>query len=416
MNYSPDVLVLRIDSIAQGGAGVGRLEGQVVFVPGALPGEEVRIRPVRHKKHYLVADLLAVLEPSPDRIAPRLPGADHIPWQHITYAAQLRYKQIIVRDQLTKLANISEAPVLSPLPAAQHWSYRNTAHLHIQGAQVGYYAAGTRTVQPLSADPLLLPALNEALDGLRPLLSAGNWQPTAVTLRGSAAHGYAVGMLRGSDNLDALTQRWRARVPALADATVLDAVPPAVTLHEELGGITFVLSPLSFFQTCTAQAATLLDVVRELLALQPHERLLDAYSGVGTFALPLAHKVREVVAIEEHPQAVVDGRQSAALNDITNVQFIVAPVEHELQSTTAAFDSVILDPPRRGCHPAALDALARLNPARIVYVSCQPGILARDIQRLLGHGYHLCTVQPVDMFPYTPHIECVALLRRDKQP
>jgi 23S rRNA (uracil1939-C5)-methyltransferase len=163
----------------------------------------------------------------------------------------------------------------------------------------------------------------------------------------------------------------------------------------------------------TAQAAALLDVVRHMLALEPQQRLLDAYSGVGTFALPLAGSVREVLAIEEHPQAVQDGERSARLNDVANVRFLAAPVERALPDHAEPFDAAILDPPRRGCHPAALEALARLAPPRIAYVSCHPAVLARDMRQLLDAGYTLQSVQPVDMFPQTPHIECVALLVRE---
>jgi 23S rRNA (uracil1939-C5)-methyltransferase len=266
----------------------------------------------------------------------------------------------------------------------------------------------------MSTDPLLLPALNEALAGLRPLLAEEARGLKTVTLRGSAAYGYAVARADGAAQQADLAYRWRAGVPSLAtvDETSTSSDPPAVTLHEELGEIVFSLSPASFFQTHTTQAEVLLGVVRTMLALQPHEHLLDGYSGVGAFALPLAREVRTVTAIEEHPDAVADGQRSAALNDIDNVLFVAAPVERALPDIPAPVHAAILDPPRRGCHPAALEALARLAPARIAYVSCQPGILARDLRVLLAQGYRLEAVQPVDMFPQTPHIECVALLVR----
>jgi 23S rRNA (uracil1939-C5)-methyltransferase len=307
------------------------------------------------------------------------------------------------------------------LPAAHPWGYRNTAYLRVQPAsgRVGYHAAGSNRLQDIAADPLLLPALNEALSGLRRVLTsttATAEQPAldAVTLRGSAAYGYAVALLHGRGRLDELACRWREDVPALA------AVEPAqhqgITLHEELAGVVFSLSPRSFFQAHTAQAAVLLDSVRSLLDLQPHERLLDAYSGVGTFALPLAQQVREVLAIEAQEQAVSDGRRTARFNGIDNVTFLAAPMERvgseTLAPAHAPIHAAILDPPRRGCHPAVLQTLSRLAPARIAYVSCHPGTLARDVRHLLDSGYRLRMVQPVDLFPQTPHIECVALLTR----
>jgi 23S rRNA (uracil1939-C5)-methyltransferase len=395
--------------MAQGGEAVGRWDGRVVFVAGGLPGERVRVRVGPRKARYLRGAVAEILRAAPERVPPRLPAADHMPWQYIDYAAQLRFKQTILREQLTKLAQLADPPVAEVIPAAQPWGYRNTAHLHVQAEEVGYYAAGSRTLVPLEHDPLLLPALNEVLAGLLPLLDTDAAPLEAVTLRASAAYGYAVAALRGRGPLRELGRRWQARVPALAAA----GAATDTTLHEEVGGIVFVLTPASFFQVHTAQAAALLDVVRHMLALEPQQRLLDAYSGVGTFALPLAGSVREVLAIEEHPQAVQDGERSARLNDVANVRFLAAPVERALPDHAEPFDAAILDPPRRGCHPAALEALARLAPPRIAYVSCHPAVLARDMRQLLDAGYTLQSVQPVDMFPQTPHIECVALLVRE---
>jgi 23S rRNA (uracil1939-C5)-methyltransferase len=185
-----------------------------------------------------------------------------------------------------------------------------------------------------------------------------------------------------------------------------------ITLHEALADVVFSLSPCSFFQAHTAQAAVLLETVQTMLNLHPHERLLDAYSGVGTFALPCARHVREVVAIEQQQQAVTDGRRTARLNDIENVSFLPAAVERVSGETVAPIDAAILDPPRRGCHPATLALLEHLAPRRMVYVSCHPGTLARDLRHLCASGYQLRHVQPVDLFPQTAHIECAAFLTR----
>jgi 23S rRNA (uracil1939-C5)-methyltransferase len=415
MEHYPQELELRIDGMAQGGDGVGRWQGRVVFVAGALPGEQVRVRINERKQRYARGHVLVVLEAATERIEPRMPAADYIPWQHIDYVAQVGFKQAILREQLVKLAALPDPPVRAMLPAAHPWGYRNTAHMRVQQGRIGYYAAGSRTLRDMPADPLLLPALNEALAGLRPLLLADEARGLSmVTLRGSAAYGYAVALADGAAQQTDLAYRWRAGVPTLAAvaAASTSSDAPAVTLHEELGEIVFSLSPTSFFQTHTAQAEVLLRVVRDMLALQPHEHLLDGYSGVGAFALPLARDARTVTAIEEHPDAVADGQRSATLNDIDNVHFVAAPVERALPGIPAPVHAAILDPPRRGCHPAALEALAHLAPTRIAYVSCQPGILARDLRVLLAQGYRLAVVQPVDMFPQTPHIECVALLLR----
>lgn len=415
MTAYPDELELEIDRMAQGGYGVGRWEGRVVFANGGLPGERVRVRIQQRKPDFAHGQVTAVLTPAPERVVPRLPGADHMSWQHIAYPAQLRFKQAILSEQLARLAGLADAPVAPVLPAPRPWGYRNTAHLHVQERRVGYYAAGSRHVVNLPRDPLLLPVLNAALFGLHAAIGTPSARIAAVTLRASAAYGYAVAVLYGTGAVAEVAQRWQTRVASLAGVTwqpapEVDAAPPEITLHEELGGVVFALAPESFFQTHTAQAETLLEVVRTGLALQPGERLLDAYSGAGAFALPLARGLHEVVAIEEHPQAVTDGERSAQINDIHNVRFITAPVERALPQIEPPIAAAVLDPPRRGCHPAALAALIALRPRRIAYVSCHPGILARDLRPLIDAGYRLVQIQPVDLFPQTPHIECVALL------
>ena len=241
-----------------------------------------------------------------------------------------------------------------------------------------------------------------------------------MTLRASAAHGYVVGLIHGHANaspanLADLGAAWRLRTPILSGVAVEAQgymQPTPVYIHDDLGGITFVLSPDSFFQVNTSQAEQMLGVIRTQLNLQPGGRLLDVYSGAGTFAMPLSVGLFKVVAIEENPSAVADGVRSAPYNGIINVDFVHAAAERALPRLDEPFDAAIVDPPRRGCHPAVLEELARLAPPTIAYISCHPGILARDLGPLLNVGYRLDLVQPVDLFPQTPHIECVVILRK----
>lgn len=418
MNTS-DEIELTLDGIAQGGAAVGRVDGMAIFAHGGIPGERVRARLTSHHQRYAHAEVVEVLEPSPDRVPPRVPASDHAAWQHIAYPAQLRYKETIVREQLAKLAGLHDPPLAPIIGAPQPWGYRNSARLHLEGGAIGYHAAGANRVRDLPHDPLLLPVLNLALAGLR---AVGGERPgdliAGLTLRASAAYGYALAQIQpqpGADPqaLQDLVEAWRAAAPALAGVVIDAPGAPAVgadTLHEAFGGVVFSLSPGSFFQVNIAQAERMLDLARAELALTPEQRLLDGYSGAGAFALPLAPEAAEVVAVEEHPGAVADGRRSAELNEIGNVQFVRLPVERALGKLVGRFDAAILDPPRRGCHPEVLAGLAAMRPARIAYISCHPGILARDLGPLLGAGYTIRLVQPVDLFPQTPHIEAVVIL------
>lgn len=410
---------LTIDSMAQGGDGVGRHEGMVVFARGGLPGERVRVALAERRPNFLRGPVVEVLEPAPERVAPRVAADGHAPWQHIDYAAQLRFKERILREQLAKLAGIVDPPLAPMIAAPQPWGYRNSARLHVADARIGYHAAGTREVIELAEDPLLLPALNEALAGLRPLLAPDLVH--GVMLRASAAYGYGVAALDPQagvgSKLEALADVWLSAVPTLAGVVVAgqgghNEGAGVQTLHDELAGVVFDLGPDSFFQVHAAQAARMIELVRAGLQLEPGGRLLDVYSGVGTFALPLAAELGEVIAVEEHPAAVTDGERSAALNNLTNVRFIQAPAERAMLALDGPFNGVVLDPPRRGCHPTVLDELIALMPPRIAYISCHPGILGRDLVPLLGAGYHLELVQPIDLFPQTPHIEAVVILAR----
>jgi 23S rRNA (uracil1939-C5)-methyltransferase len=399
----PDTLDLTLSGIAQGGEGVGRWEGRVVFAGGGLPGERVRVGLRERHEAYARGDVVEVFEPSPDRVPPRQPGADSMPWQHIAYPAQLRFKRQILADQLAKIAGLADIFVEETLPASPPWAYRNSAHFHSDGRRVGYYAAESRVVQEIPADPLLLPVLNEALAGLRESLLLGAPFEAA---------------LHGPPGLRDLVMRWRGRCPPLAGVVIQPQGAPPIQigadhLIEELGRVAFRLRPTTFFQVNLASATALLRLARAGLELRPEERLLDLYCGAGAFALPLAGEAAEVVGIEEHAGAVADARATAAENGIASARFIVGRVEQALRELDQPFDAAILDPPRRGCHPQALESLLRLAPPRLVYVSCQPATLARDLKRLVGGGYRVLRVQPVDLFPQTPHIESVSVLARD---
>jgi 23S rRNA (uracil1939-C5)-methyltransferase len=418
----PETLELTLDGIAQGGEGVGRWQDRVVFAGGGLPGERVRVR--LHERHdaYARGVVFEILEESPDRIPPRLPGADWMPWQHIGYAAQLRFKRQILAEQLAKIGDLADIAVEESLPAAQPWGYRNSARLHSDGARVGYYAAGSHDIQEVESDPLLFPAINETLVGLRQAMSQAAPARCEIIVRVSESYGYVVAALRGDDRsegaagaLRALAGAWRAACPPLAGVAV-QARPPAQLgadhLIEELGGVAFHLRPTTFFQVNRSSAYVLLGLARAGLSLGAADRLLDLYCGAGAFALPLAAEVPEVVGVEEHAGAVADARATAEENAIGNARFEAGLVERVLEQFDQPFDAAILDPPRRGCHPRALAALLRLAPARLVYVSCHPATLARDLKTLVAGGYQVSSVQPVDLFPQTPHVESVCVLTR----
>jgi 23S rRNA (uracil1939-C5)-methyltransferase len=414
MNW-PETIELSLDGIAQGGEGVGRWQERVVFASGGLPGERVLVALGERHAAYARGVVVEVLEASPERVPPRLPGADHMPWQHIAYPAQLRFKRQILADQLAKIGGLAGVTVEETVPAARPWGYRNSARLHGDGARLGYYAAGTRDLQPIDSDPLLLPVLNQALAALWAAAGETRLFPREVLLRASETYGYALGVIGGPGDLRLLAARWRARCPQLAGVLWGAPVPLEVLgagwLVEELGGVAFSLHPTTFFQVNVGAAEALLRLTRAGLELRG-ERLLDLYCGAGAFALPLAAQAGQVLGVEEGAGAVEDARRSAEENGIANVRFEVGRAEDVLGRFDEPFDTVVLDPPRRGCHPRALEHLLRLAPARIVYVSCHPATLARDLKILAAGGYRMESVRPVDLFPQTAHVESVTVLMR----
>jgi 23S rRNA (uracil1939-C5)-methyltransferase len=414
----PDVLDLNLDGIAQGGEGVGRWNDRVVFARGGLPGERVHIRLTESHENYAHGIVTEVLESSPDRVPPRQAGADHMPWQHIAYSAQLRFKRQILFDQLAKIGGLDNIVVEETIAAPRPWNYRNSARFHGEEQRIGYYATATHDLHEIADDPLLLPVLNDVLAALRAVVQDGMPAPAEIILRASEAYGYVLAALRGAATADLrrLAGAWRMRCPALAGVILLGAAGRRVetlgadVLIEELGSIAFHLHPTGFFQVNAAAAEKLLEFVREGLDLRGHERLLDLYCGAGAFALPLAAAASEVLGIEEHTSAVQDGRATALANGVANARFEVGRVEIALAQLDTTYDVAVLDPPRRGCHPRALAELLRLAPTRIVYVSCHPATLARDLKQLVAGGYRVVRVRPVDLFPQTAHIESVTVL------
>lgn len=416
MTNWPDEVTVTLTGMAQGGAAVGRWEGRVVFATGGLPGETVVVRLAQRQKAFASGTVQAIDQPSPHRVPPRDPAGDHADWQHIAYDEQLRFKQQIVAEQLAHLGALGEVDVQPTIPSPAPWGYRSSATFHGNTmGQLGYYVPGSQQVADRNHDALLVPVLNHGLDTLHDTLRDGQAWLSEATLRASGTDRDVLAVLSGPGDLAALTRDWQRRFPRLSSALSLDRPNAELLLgdgafYEKIGGLRLRVSAGSFFQTNLPQTETLLALVREWLApLTRGGRLLDAYCGVGTFALPLARDGARLVGIEDHWQAIADMKANTARHSL-DAELLEGTVEAVLPGLTGPIDGAVLDPPRRGCDPVALDALVALRPKRIAYVSCHPGTLARDLKLLCAAGYRLARVQPVDMFPQTHHIEAVALL------
>jgi 23S rRNA (uracil1939-C5)-methyltransferase len=462
-----EVIDLELNDLAYGGDAVGRYQGRAIFVTGGLPGELVRARLTRERSNYARATLVEVLRPSPDRVTPRYPELGEsggFQWQHLAYPAQLQWKTRIVRQQLMRIgrfANPVVRPALGMPPGTDPWRYRTVAQFGIgpDGA-IGFRRAGSHDVLDMPTCPLVHPALDELYQQVRGWMQQ-TWGNTAseyserFTLRVASVApatrftditGVPYAPYPGADDSQAAANGLlaiEARPGSAFDgedsphdigAALLDAVPALAgvvilglpggrgrvvvgrdTVYEQVLDRTFRISAGSFFQVNPAQTPVL--VQQALAALRPRmsDWALDGYSGAGLFSMFLADHVTHIHAIESQPSAVADARASATLNSISNITCTEGVLEKMLgvlRRQRERVDIALVDPPRAGCHPRALAELQQLAPRALVYVSCDPSTLARDLRLFCAEGYRLVAVQPVDMFPFTAHIECVALCER----
>lgn len=447
-----DVIDLVIDDLAFGGEGVGRVDGYVVFVRAALPGDHLRVRVTEPRGRYARATINAIVLPSPDRVEPPCPyfgrcGGCRL--QHLAYPAQLAFKGKQVRDCLTRVGGLgADVPVRAILGAPEAFGYRNKMEFTVAGTTaapvLGLHEAD-RYDSVLDIERCLLQSdtMNRLLDAVRaevrhrrvPVYDPVREQGLLrfVTLREGRRTGEAmVNLVASAPDVEALApvaEAVGARVPGTASVVLnVNAKKASVAvgteehllrgrdhITETLDGVAFQVSANSFFQTNTVQAERLFAVVAEACALAGHEVVFDLYSGTGAISLLLARNCRRVYGVELAAAAVDDALRNAGANGIENCTFLAGEVRHVLPDLVhqgVRADVVVADPPRAGFHPKALATLVALAPERIVYVSCNPATLARDLADLVRGGYHVDWVQPVDMFPQTPHIEAVARLRR----
>jgi len=407
---------LHLTDMAHGGDALGRHEGKVIFVPYTIPGEEALVEIVEDKGSYARARLVEILSPSPHRVTPPCPHfgpgrCGGCQWQHIAYQSQLELKAAVVGDQLARLGRLPDVPVKRPIPSVSPWHYRNHIQFSVgDDGRLGFVATGGRRVETVEVCHLLHPLLEElfaALDLELPGLAR-------LSLRAGINTGDQMVIFETHDDLPPALE---SDVPVSCVLLLSDGTPVNLIgnnyVTEVVAGRRFHISATSFFQVNTAAAEELVRVVGEYLAPAGDEVLLDAYCGVGTFALSLADKVGQVIGIEENAGAVADARLNVA--ELANVEFMEGRVEALLPQLDRPIDLAVLDPPRQGCRPEALAALIELAPRRIVYVSCDPATLARDARKLADVGYRLLEVQPVDMFPQTYHIESVAMFEKSER-
>ncbi len=393
---------------------------QAIRVPAGLPGELVTIaveaplkprsgkRRRRHRKRQQPrAWITEIHRASPLQVAAPCPvfgSCGGCQLQHMRYEAQLAWKRSVVDQALREAGGFEQPPLLETVPCDDPWHYRNHMRFSVnRQGQPGLTAKGTHRVLPLSSCPIAHEQINRALQ----ILSRQPNERPQLLIRCGAATGQV--LIQPQPKPEMLAQLAAAGLDVHVE-----------TMEEVLAGEMFRIRPSSFFQTNTAQAEKMVSMVLQGL-LNEQEisastkkplTIVDAYCGVGTFALALSKHVEKVIAIEESPSAIKDAQWN--LRHAHNVEILKGKVEDVLPALASQIDGLVIDPPRVGCQQVVLDALAQHPVPRIVYVSCEPATLARDLNVLchLHPAYHLRSVQPLDMFPHTAHIECVAILER----
>lgn len=408
------------------GSGVGYMNGIATFVPGLLPGETGEVEVYYAKKKWQRARLQSIIKRSPERIAAPcsvFEGCGGCQLQHTTYEETLLWKQRWVEDALSRIGKISVEvkPVIGmPTP----WRYRNKARLHREPTgKLGYYKEKSKDLVHFSDCLLLSERMNRWIRLTEEFLTDGFAEIHTLTFRENTMgegqlllEGPPTKALSDADNPDffeALFKEGVRSVWGTDSEGSLALVWGEEAFSQTILDMTFDVSPLSFLQVNPLQTDVLYSHVLEGAALTGDEIVWDLYSGIGTLALALASKAKKVTGIEENPFAVEDAIQNAVNNNaIGHVEFLKGKVESRMMKIDEQPDVVVLDPPRTGMHPIVVQRLLELKPQRIIYVSCDLGTLARDLGLLTQGGYRVNSVQPVDMFPWTQHVESVVLMSR----
>jgi 23S rRNA (uracil1939-C5)-methyltransferase len=364
-------------------------ENTHLSVFGGIPGEDVEVEVIRTTRQFVAARVVKIYKASPHRVAP--PCAYFGPctgceWQHIDYTHQLALKHELVSNAFSETRELSDVKILDVIPSGQTYGYRNHARFTVgPKGKLGFINRTTRSFIPIDKCQIMDPRINSALQALQGY--CGETSQVAVRL--------------GVNTGEMLIQ------PPLLTHGI--AIATGQTYYREsVAGMSFRIGSPSFFQVNTPQIQVMVEHVKEQLNLQGSEILIDAYAGVGTFAGLLSRYVKKVIAVEESKAAINDAK--ANLATFENIELYQRRVEDAFQKLAIAEAIVLLDPPRSGCHPRVLETLAHMRPDRVVYISCDPKTLARDLKHLVSGGYRVVTVQPIDLFPHTHHIECVVTL------
>lgn len=439
-----DVFTVKIENYTSEGAGIARIDGMAVFVPLSLRGEVCEIMILKVEKSFAYAKLIRVIEASPERVeaeCPLYPKCGGCSMWHMSYDEELSVKEDHVRSCIERIAK-TDAPVLPIIGADDVKRYRNKAQYPVgEGCTSGFYRNRSHDIVP-SEICLIQSELADKIRG-----TVHKWQKeynissyNEKSGKGILRHIYVrsgkdgavlcVVATKKPDNTDKLTELIKRECPEVCGIvlninkkmTNVIMGDKYITLwgngfvEDELSGLRFKISPAAFYQVNRAQTEKLYDIAVSLATENGAKTALDLYCGIGTITLNLAKKVDKVIGVEVVPQAIEDAKENAKLNGMDNAEFICADASEAakmLADRGELPDVIVVDPPRKGLTPEGIAEIKRMNPKTVVYVSCDPATLARDLKIFEEDGnYKTISIQPVDMFPRTKHVESVALLER----
>lgn len=432
--------IIKIHGLGSNGEGVGKMDGLTVFVEGALPDEEVLAEIENVKKNYAVARLIEVVKSSSERVEPFCPlykecGGCQL--QHLSYPAQLKWKRQQVIDAIERIGKLSGVEIFDTLGMDNPRRYRNKMQFPVgKNLIIGCYARGSHKIIDTQSCLIQNAGNDKILDAVRNVVKKFNLQPyDEDTHKGFLRHVMGrvgingelmIVLVTATKNFPNEKNFVRALIKELPEVTSIQQNvqtyhnnvilgrdtrilygKPAI--HDKIGNFTFNISARSFFQVNTAQAEVLYKTARNFADLRGNETVIDAYCGTGTISLFMAKKVRKVIGVEVVNSAIADAIKNARENNIRNAEFIVGDTVKVLPKLTDIYaEVVIVDPPRAGCDKKVLETFAAMQLEKIIYVSCNPATLARDLKILDELGYKTKKIQPVDMFPFTSHVESVA--------
>lgn len=444
-----DYINVVFEDLTHDGAGVAKVEGYPLFVPNGLPGEKAKVKVIKVNKGYGIGRLMEIYEKSPFRV--EIPSHESNKYggcqlEHVTYEGQLKFKENQVRQVLARIGKLENVQVHPILGMDNPWHYRNKAQVPVgekDGRLIaGFFKPRTHEIVDTEESLIQLPEINEAVQAVKEICNElripayDEESHKGVVRHIMARFGKQTGELmvviitRTEDipNKSKLVNDIVARLPKVKSIVHnINSKRTNVILGEKtnvlwgneviydyIGVVKFAISALSFYQVNPVQTRVLYDKALEYAGLSGAEIVIDAYCGIGTISLFLAQKAKKVFGVEVVPEAIEDAKRNAELNGITNAEFAAGEAEVVIPrwyKEGNSADVLVVDPPRKGCGEALLNTIIEMKPKKVVYVSCNPATLARDLRLLEDGGYKTLEVQPVDMFPHTTHVECCVLLK-----